>query len=90
MPESSRRKKDSYTPPSNSDKKDRKDKKAVKIGPSKWLAPVMVAMFVIGLAWIVIWYIAPEFWIWGTLAGWNVAIGFAFIAVGFILSTRWQ
>ena len=50
----------------------------------------MVAMFVIGLLWIVVWYIAPNNPLMGPLAGWNVAIGFVFIAVGFFLATKWR
>jgi len=92
VPESSRRKKDAYTPPS---KKLELTEAGAKRNPfrldgARWIAPVMVAMFVIGLLWIVIWYISPANPIMGPLAGWNVAIGFAFIAVGFILSTKWQ
>jgi hypothetical protein len=91
VPESRRRKKDAYTPPPEPKLKDEGDKrKPVRIGGSRWLAPLMVAMFVIGLAWIVIWYISPENPVMGPLAGWNVAIGFVFIGIGFLLSTKWE
>jgi Cell division protein CrgA len=91
VPESSRRKKSAYTPPP--EKKSSADdgrRIPVKLGGARWLAPVMVALFVIGLAWIVIWYISPDNPVMGPLAGWNVAIGFAFIAGGFLLSTKWE
>jgi hypothetical protein len=85
VPESRGRKKDVYTPPPA--KKD-----PVKLGPSRWVGPAMVAMFVIGLVWIVVFYIA------GTSvpvmkdisALWNVLIGFGFIGAGFVLATRWR
>lgn len=86
MPESSRRKKDAYTPPPEK----RRGKTPVRIDGSRWLAPLMIAFFVIGLLWIVAWYIAPNNPLMGALAGWNVAIGFAFIGLGFILSTKWR
>ncbi len=85
MPESRGRKKAVYTPPPS--KKD-----PVKLGPSRWVGPLMVAMFVIGLVWIVVFYVAgqdvPLMKDLGNL--WNVLIGFAFIGVGFVLATRWR
>lgn len=91
MPESRRRKKSAYTPPPEKVSSEESQKRVpVRIGGSRWLAPVMVAMFVIGLAWIVAWYISPENPVMGPLAGWNVAIGFVFIGIGFLLSTKWE
>ena len=54
-----------------------------------WLAPVMVANFLIGLFWIVIYYVNTNLPI-GGLGNWNMAIGFTFIAVGFSLATKWR
>ncbi len=65
-------------------------RKPVQIGSPRWLAPTMVACFVVGLLWIVAYYIAPEAPLLKDLSYWNVAIGFGLIAVGFILSTRWK
>lgn len=91
MPESRRRKKSAYTPPPEKASSEESQKRVpVRIGGSRWLAPLMVAMFVIGLAWIVVWYISPENPVMGPLAGWNVAIGFVFIGIGFLLSTKWE
>jgi Cell division protein CrgA len=93
VPESRRRKKNAYTPPpakTADSKSGSVSRIPVKLDGARWIAPLMVAMFLIGLAWIVIWYISPENPIMGPLAGWNVAVGFAFIAVGFILSTKWH
>lgn len=86
MPESRRRKKETYTPPPAK----KKGKKSTVINDSRWIVPVMVAMFVIGLLWIVIWYIDPSNPVMDSLAGWNIAVGFGFIAVGFLLSTKWK
>ena len=81
MPESISRKKSSYTPPS---------KKAVQIGSPRWVAPLMVTFFVLGLLWIVIYYIAPDAPFIGDLSYWNVVIGFVLIGFGFIVSTKWK
>lgn len=92
MPESKGRKRDVYTPPPTG----KGERKVARIGSPRWLAPVMVACFVIGLAYIVVYYIAgQDLPIMGSIGGSlnalvNVAIGFGFIAVGFVLATKWQ
>lgn len=88
MPESKGRKKDVYTPPPTG----KGERKVARIGSPSWLAPTMVALFVIGLTYIVIYYIAgADIPIMKTLAPVvNVGIGFAFIAGGFFLATRWK
>lgn len=84
MPESKRRKGEPYQPPVGS-------QKAVKLGSPPWLAPVMVAFFIIGLLWIVAYYIAGNtIPIMDVLNWWNIVIGFGFIGAGFLLSTRWR
>ena len=87
MPESKIRKKKGLTAPPTSARKH-----SVKIGSPRWLVPVMVACFVIGLAWIVVYYVAGQDIAFMTTLGnfWNVAIGFGIISVGFALSTRWR
>ena len=57
----------------------------------KWLAPTMVASFLIGLFWIVVFYVINDHN--GPIRGigsWNMVIGFCFIGVGFSLATRWR
>lgn len=58
----------------------------------KWLAPAMVAAFIAGLIWIVIFYVTADkrpYPIPG-IGTWNMLVGFGFIAVGFGLATRWR
>jgi hypothetical protein len=51
----------------------------------------MVAFFVLGLAWIVIYYIAgADLTPFKQLGWWNVIVGFGLIGVGFGMSTRWR
>lgn len=89
MPESKRRKKktSSHTPAANA-----ASTTPVHIGPKPWVAPAMVASLIIGLVWIVVFYLAGNdigfMRSIGNLG--NVAIGFGFIGVGFALSTRWR
>jgi membrane protein DedA with SNARE-associated domain len=68
------------------------ERKVAKLGSPRWLAPTMVACFLIGLVYIVLFYLAgPNIPIMRDLSALvNVGIGFAFIVVGFILSTKWH
>jgi hypothetical protein len=54
----------------------------------KWLAPVMVANFLIGLFWIVVYYVNSTLPL--SIGNWNMVIGFTFIAIGFSLATKWK
>lgn len=83
MPKSRVRKKTVYTPP---------PRKGVrkKVSPP-WVGPTIVACLVIGLAWIVTYYVSngsvPGM---SALGAWNLVVGFAFIIGGVGLSTRWH
>lgn len=83
MPESRLRKKADYTPPTTS-------KKPVRVGGARWIAPVMVACWVLGLAWIVTYYINPDLRYLRDLGDWNLLIGMGLIALGFVFSTKWE
>ncbi|MBP7973038.1 MAG: cell division protein CrgA [Candidatus Nanopelagicales bacterium] len=84
MPESKSRKQTPVAP------KVSKSKKPVKLGSPPWVAPVMVGCFVLGLLWIVAYYIAPDAPLLKDLTYWNVVIGFGLIGVGFVISTKWK
>jgi formate hydrogenlyase subunit 3/multisubunit Na+/H+ antiporter MnhD subunit len=81
VPESRARKKADYTPPKRST--------APKQSPA-WFAPVMVALLVLGLAYIVVFYLSQSQYPIEALGPWNVVIGFGIIMAGFIMATRWR
>ena len=81
MPKSKTRKKAVYTPPTK--------QKEVKLSP-RWLAPVMVTSWILGVAWISTWYVWQDAPLLGTLQQWNLLIGFSLIIFGVILSTKWR
>jgi hypothetical protein len=52
----------------------------------------MVAAFVIGLAWIVTFYVSNSKYPIPLDSGkaWNLVIGFAIVLSGFVMATRWR
>jgi hypothetical protein len=61
-------------------------------GPSPvWLAPLMLVLFGIGVAWLVVYYISGGLIpVMRDLGPWNLGVGFGFIVAGFALSTQWR
>jgi hypothetical protein len=83
VPKSRLRRRQAFTPPPEK-------QAAVRVGSPRWLVPVMVACFVIGLLWVVTYYVTQTEYPIGGIGLWNMGIGFGLIIVGFILSTRWK
>ncbi len=85
MPESKKRKQD-VRPTSTAPAKPKKK------GPSPvWLAPLMLALFGIGVLWLVVFYISEgNMPLVSDLENWNLLVGFGFIIAGFGLSTQWR
>ena len=84
VPKSRSRKKADYIPPP-----ERTDKsKAVS---ARWVAPTMIALLLIGLTWVVLYYVAASsIGFVSTLGAWNIAIGFGFMFAGLMVATRWK
>lgn len=90
MPESRKRKKAGSTPPPSA-----RSTGPVKKGPSPpWLAPLMLALFGIGVLYLVVFYITQGDMgglpVVSDLSNWNLLVGFGFIIAGFGLSTQWR
>lgn len=65
------------------------DRPAAKDG--RWVAPTMVTLLLLGLIWIVVYYIAgSEIPVMQDLGGFNLVIGMALITGGFITATQWK
>jgi hypothetical protein len=80
-----RKKKDTYAPPDK-----RQPQKIDMRAGARWVAPLMLALFVIGLAWIVVYYVTQTDLPVESLGDWNLVVGFGFIALGFVVSTQWK
>ena len=48
----------------------------------------MAVCFVLGIAWLTVWYIAQPSWMVG--GNINLGIGFGLLLVGFALATKWE
>ncbi len=82
MPESKSRKTSAYTPPIT--------KSSAPAPSPRWFAPLMIAFFVLGLAYIVVFYLTSGELPIGKIGSWNVVVGFSIIMAGFGMSTRWR
>lgn len=83
MPKSRLRRRKAFTPPPTPGS-------AVRLGSPRWLVPLMVACFVVGLLWVVVYYITQTEYPIAGIGLWNMGVGFGLIIVGFILSTKWK
>lgn len=88
MPKSRIRKKKDR--PTSADSKQPQKTKIDLTSGRGWVAPLMLAMFAIGLAWIVVFYVTEGKFPVDPLGNWNILVGFGFIGVGFVVSTQWK
>ncbi|MEP7021965.1 MAG: cell division protein CrgA [Pseudonocardiales bacterium] len=64
--------------------------KALAPSPT-WYPVVMAVVLVIGLAYLVVYYLAGQsIPIMKDLTGWNFAVGFGIMLVGLIMAVRWR
>ncbi|MGX7677291.1 cell division protein CrgA [Jatrophihabitans sp. DSM 45814] len=90
MPKSKVRKKPSYSAPAAVGGSLSGSSKQLKPSPT-WYPITMVTLLIIGLAYIVVYYMAGER-VPGmdSLGSWNFGIGFAFLISGLIMAVRWR
>lgn len=82
MPKSRVRSKAVYTPPVRATKS--------KAG-ARWVVPAMLTCLLLGLAWIALFYVTSGSTpLQSALGNWNLAVGFALIIGGVMLSTKWR
>lgn len=75
----------------------RSEQRAVKqqrraLGESAaWVAPTFVTVGLIGVLWLVLYYIAsPYIPFMAALGGWNMLIGMGLMAASFAIATMWK
>ena len=82
MPESKRRKRTDHARPQTS-------AQAYKPNPV-WFKPVMFGLMIIGLLWIITFYITEGAFPVQAWASWNIVAGFGIAIIGFLMTTRWR
>jgi len=82
VPRSRVRQKAAYTPPPT-----RSPKKRVS---PPWVAPLMVGLFLVGIVWLILFYVTNNALPVEALGNWNLLVGFGFIIAGFGVATQWR
>ena len=55
-----------------------------------WFKPVMFGFMLLGLAWIIVFYVSQGRLPIADLGSWNILIGFGIAFIGFLMTTRWR
>jgi hypothetical protein len=55
-----------------------------------WFKPVMIGFMLLGLAWVLVFYLSNTQWPIPGIGAWNLVIGFGIAFIGFLMTTRWR
>jgi len=55
-----------------------------------WFKPIMFGFMLLGLAWIIVYYLSQGSWPIPGINEANIAIGFGLLIIGFFMTTRWR
>lgn len=55
-----------------------------------WFKPVMVGFMLLGLAWVLVFYISGAQFPIPSIGSWNLLIGLGIAMIGFLMTTRWR
>ena len=55
-----------------------------------WFKPVMFGLMIIGLFWIITFYISEGRFPVQAWESWNIVAGFGIAIIGFLMTTRWR
>jgi len=67
--------------------------KGTPLGRGRGVVVGMLGCFLIGLVWIVLYYFTSndtDFPLWSDLGQYNLVVGIAFMATGFVYATKWE
>ena len=60
-------------------------------GSRRWVPPTFISVGLIGVAWLIVYYIAgTRIPFMSSLGNWNVLIGMGGMAAAFIIATQWK
>jgi hypothetical protein len=55
-----------------------------------WFKPIMFGFMLLGLLWIIVFYISTGTLPIAAAGSWNILIGFGIAFIGFLMTTRWR
>ena len=55
-----------------------------------WFKPIMPGLMILGLLWVIVFYLSGQALPIPGIQGWNLVIGFGIAFVGFLMTTRWR
>jgi hypothetical protein len=55
-----------------------------------WFKPIMFGFMLVGLVWILTYYVSAGLFPIATIGAINIVIGFGLMFVGFLMTTRWR
>jgi hypothetical protein len=55
-----------------------------------WFKPVMLGFMLLGLAWILVFYLSGSTLPIPGIGSWNLAVGLGIALIGFLMTTRWR
>jgi hypothetical protein len=55
-----------------------------------WFKPVMFGFMLVGLLWIIVYYLSQTSLPVPALGPWNIMVGFGIMFIGFLMTTRWR
>lgn len=84
MPKSRIRKRSDFTPPPERPPKEQ------RVRSTAWVAPTMVVLLLVGLAWVVVYYVTEADLPIAALGDANLLVGLGLIAAGCAVATRWK
>lgn len=65
--------------------------RAVSPHSRRWVPPVFISVGLLGVAWLVVYYIAGQSVpFMSTLGDWNILVGMGLMASSFIIATLWK
>lgn len=56
----------------------------------QWYKAVMFGLMILGLLWIIVYYLGGGLFPIPGIGGWNIFIGFGIAMVGFFMTTQWR
>jgi hypothetical protein len=55
-----------------------------------WFKPIMFGFMLVGLLWIITYYVSQSLFPIASIGALNIVIGFGLMFVGFLMTTRWR